>query len=206
MALLAWFADLAKAVFSLGYPGMVIALFIEGSGMPFPGDAAMALYGFAAAKSQFSWLLVYVFCILGYMIGAVAAYAASRVIAVSVRGRIADYRVARFAGFSTRSLDRTTRLMDKYGPWMLIVGRFLPGVRSVCSYVAGLSRMRFGPFLLYTLIGSTIWCSAWITLGYVLEDNVKVVLETVRGSFVYVTIGLALAAMVYAFYRGRRNA
>ncbi len=204
--MLAWFGDLAKAVFSLGYPGMVIALFVEGSGMPFPGDAALALYGFAAAKSQFAWPLVFAFCTLGYMVGAVAAYASSRMIASSVRGHIADYRVARFAGFSPRSFNRTTQLMHKYGPWMLILGRFLPGVRSVCSYVAGLTRMRFGPFLLYTLVGSTIWCGTWIALGYILEDNVKLVLGAARGSMVYVTIGVALAAIVYAFYRGRRSA
>ncbi|MBX5436493.1 MAG: DedA family protein [Alicyclobacillaceae bacterium] len=197
--MLEWFGALARALFDLGYPGVFAALVIEGLGLPFPGDAVMALYGFAAAEGRLHLLPVVLCSIAGYVCGALISYAVSR-----TYGPWVQERLFTFAMLNRRSMMRTTRLIDRYGAVLLIPGRFLPGVRSVSSYVAGLSQMDLRPFVLYTVIGASLWCSAWVGLGYWLGENAQWVMIHIRSALTWLTGAAALAAAVIWWFRRRQ--
>lgn len=203
--MLAWFGGLAQAIFQLGYPGVLVALTIEGTGLPFPGDAAMAFYGFGTAEGRLRWSLVLVVCVIGYMLGASIAYGVGRAFSSTFHRGVGLQRIGRFLGISQRSMTRTTNLMERFGPVLLIVGRFLPGIRSVSSYAAGLTKMPFQPFFLYTFIGTVLWCSTWLGLGYLLEENVTRVLHFAQSSLAYVTIGLVIGVAIWLVWRRRQR-
>ena len=196
--MLEWFGSLAETVFALGYPGIVLALIIEGLGLPFPGDAVMAFYGFAAAQGRFNLPGVIVFSLTGYLIGAVVSYAVSHKL-----GSRWMTGARRPSVLKPDTMDRTIHFLDKYGPWFLITGRFLPGVRTVSSYVAGLIRMDFGVFLLYTGIGSVFWCAFWVLIGYWFGENVKFVITHVQSSITYFTAAAFLAGGLWWLIRRR---
>lgn len=196
MRVLHWFGSLADSVLTVGYIGVYVALIIEGLGLPFPGDAAMAFYGFAAAEGTLSLGPVLWVSIAGYLTGSLLAYYVSRTYGAAWLDGLSALPV-----FNQRSMMRTTRLIDRYGPWLLIPGRFLPGVRSVSSYVAGFTRMDFQPFLIYTVIGVTLWCAAWVGLGYWFGDHLKVVLQVTQSWLAYITGAVLIIGVAIWGYR-----
>jgi membrane protein DedA with SNARE-associated domain len=192
--MLEWFGHGTEVVLSLGYLGTYIALIIEGLGLPFPGDAIMALYGLAAANGRFQlgWLIV--MSVAGYLTGATMSYVLSRFLGAAWMGRWTSTHMVNY-----RSLERTTSMLNKYGPLLLVPGRFLPGVRSVSSYVAGAVRMEFPLFFLYTGLGVIAWCAGWVLLGYWFGEHVTTILHTTQSYLLYITgacvlVGLAVWA------------
>lgn len=190
--MLDWFGSLAHNIFALGYPGIAIALVIEGLGLPFPGDAVMVLYGFAASEGHFTWVGTVSCCVAGYLIGTGAAYWGSYHYGPEL-GRFVNH----FPIFNKRSMMRTTRLIDRYGALLLIPGRFIPGIRSVSSYVAGFSQMDFRLFLLYTGVSAGLWCGAWVTVGYWFGANAQVMMHTLQSYLAYIAGVVALVALIW---------
>lgn len=197
--MLEWFGALARAVISLGYPGVCIGLIIEGLGLPFPGDALLAFYGFAAAEGQFHVVGVVIGGIAGYITGAVAVYGLSRLYGERLRRRL-----ERWPLFNQRSMMRATRLIDRYGPLLLLPGRFLPGVRSVSSYVAGIGGMALRPFLIYTVIGASIWCTTWVLVGYWFGEHMGAVVQVMQSSLAYI-LGIAMITVATVWLIRRRQ-
>ncbi len=196
--MLAWFSHILEGVFRVGYPGIVLALIVEGLGLPFPGDAVMAFYGFAAADANFRLDGVIVCSFIGYMFGSTLAYAASRRF-----GRGMLDRLARLRWFSSGSLMRTSRLIDRFGPLLLVPGRFLPGVRSVSPYVAGMGGMEMEPFLFYTGLGAALWCTAWVCVGYWFGEHLDWILHVAQSSLAYVTGCALVIGAAYWLWRRR---
>jgi len=195
-----WLGHSADIVYSWGYIGIFIALIIEGLGLPFPGDAVMAFYGVAAAAGKFHPVPLIVTSILGYLIGALTAYGVSR-----RYGAAWIDRMAAFQWLNNRGMTRTSSLIDRYGPILLVPGRFLPGVRSASSYVAGLVRMEFSDFLVYTSIGVIVWCSLWVMIGFWFGEYLDAIFAAVQSSFAYATGGfLVLAVGVWWMLRLRK--
>ncbi|MDQ0190065.1 DedA family protein [Alicyclobacillus cycloheptanicus] len=186
------FGALARDIFALGYPGIALALIIEGLGLPFPGDAVMVLYGYAAAEGHFALPGVILCSIAGYLMGTSVAYWTSYYYGPEL-GRLVD----RLPVFNKRSMMRTTRLIDKYGAFLLIPGRFVPGIRSVTSYVAGFSRMDLRLFLLYTGISACLWCSTWVAAGYWFGENATLMMHTLQSYFAYIVGIGALVGLIW---------
>lgn len=200
--MLDWFGQLAEHVLAIGYPGILLALVIEGLGLPFPGDAVMAFYGIAAARGNFPFLGVLFVSVIGYMIGAIIAFYLSR----QFGGRLLD-KVAELPLLNQRSMRRTTDLIDRYGPLLLVPGRFLPGVRSVSSYVAGALNMDLQPFLVYTGVGVSLWCAAWVSIGYWFGENLQPILHFAQHSLAYLTgTGLLTVLAVWLWKRQKSHA
>ncbi|WDL95456.1 DedA family protein [Alicyclobacillus sp. ALC3] len=179
--MLQWFGTFTHHVFALGYPGIALALVIEGLGLPFPGDAVMVLYGYAAAQGHFTFVGTVACCVAGYLIGTGVAYWVSYHFGPEL-GRFVNH----FPVFNKRTMMRTTRLIDRYGALLLIPGRFLPGIRSVSSYVAGFGRMDFRPFLIYTGISAILWCGGWVAAGYWFGENAQLMMHTLQTYFAYI--------------------
>ena len=99
-------------------------------------------------------------------------------------------------------MNRTTALMERFGPWLLIPGRFLPGVRSVSSYVAGLGEMEFRSFLVYTMVGAILWCGTWVSVGYWFGEHLDTILHMAQSTLTWVTgAGIACLLLIWIWRR-----
>lgn len=195
--MLEWFGSLAQTVIAIGYIGTFFALFVEGLGLPFPGDAVMAFYGFAVAEGRFNLWGVIAISVLGYVCGTSICYVISR--------KYGPKLLNRFQFLSHGNMMRTTSMIDRFGPLLLIPGRFLPGVRTFSSYAAGMYRMEIRAFLTYTVIGVALWCSAWVMLGFWFGENMKVIMQSVQSWLGYFTLGTITLATIYWLIRKRRR-
>jgi len=181
-----------------GYPGIVMLMAIESACIPLPSEVIMpfsgALAGAALAASQvppmepFNLHLVAWAGALGCALGSALAYW------VGARGgRPFVERYGRYVLIRRSDLDRADRWFARWGGWAVFIARLLPVVRTFISLPAGIARMRFGPFLVLSFVGSLPWCYFLAYVGMALGERWETIKTWFRGADV--VIGIAILAM-----------
>lgn len=183
---------------ALGYPGIALVMFIENLFPPIPSEIVMPFAGFlVAGEGQLTFSGIVASGTLGSVLGAVALYwigawANEPVIRRFVR------RYGRYMLLDESDLNRVLAVFDRYGEFIVFIGRLIPLIRSLISLPAGMQRMPFWRFLLFTVLGSLIWTALLSYAGFVLGENWEQVLELVD-QYQLVTfsvIGVLLAAFI----------
>lgn len=163
--------DAIMAIFTkLGVLGVFLLMVAENIFPPIPSEVILPLAGYGAAQRQQPLALIILAGTLGSTAGATAWYYAGRWLGLE--------RLKRFASRRGRWLTLTPQEVDDVGHWFqrhgrpaVLLGRMLPGVRTLISVPAGVTAMPLLPFLLYTLVGSTIWTSVLVIAGYQLGSQ-----------------------------------
>ena len=158
--LLAALATLIVGVISsLGYGGIVLLMAIESACIPLPSEVIIPFSGYLVSRGVFSLWGVALAGAAGCMLGSIVAYYVG-----AWGGRRLVERYGRYLLISRRDLDLADRWFARHGDITILVGRLLPVVRTFIAFPAGVARMAMGKFLVYTFIGSLIWCwgLAWI--------------------------------------------
>jgi membrane protein DedA with SNARE-associated domain len=104
-------------------------------------------------------------------------------------------RVGKYVLLTNKDLDRAEAWFAKHGEPVVLFGRLIPLLRSFVSLAAGLGEMAMAKFLLYTVIGCTIWCAGQASLGYGLGKSYKTVLNSFSDA---AYVGGAIAVVVIA--------
>lgn len=162
-------------VHEAGYPGMGAALLLEGLGIPFPGDAVMAFYGYMISVGHFSYIQAVLWCTAGCWSGSILAFAAGKIYGIGFLQKF-----GRFLLLKPDHVRFTARLSERYGIWVLVIGRFLPGVRTVSSYFAGIGGMAWSTFLPVSLAGFAVWCAVWIWIGVWFGKHAPTILSQIN--------------------------
>lgn len=147
----------------LGYAGLFLLLLAETIFPPIPSEAILPLAGYFVEQGDFNFALVLLTSTIGSVTGAMVLYELSR-----RGGRPFADRFLRFARIDPAKLDDADDWFERRGTWVVLVGRCIPGVRSLVSVPAGLLHMSRTRYLLFTTIGSLVWNTFLVTLGYVL--------------------------------------
>lgn len=171
----------------LGYLGVFLTLGIEGIGLPFPGDAVLAFYGFLASDDRFVLMQVILFATLGSGAGSIIAYLFGKKYGLPLL-----YKYGKYLFISERSIEVTTRFSKRYGVLLLLFGRLLPGMRTLSSYVAGLGNLSWPIFLLYSFAGFWLFCTVWISIGYLLGENWNIFVQMIKDYLVRILLGVIL--------------
>jgi membrane protein DedA with SNARE-associated domain len=185
---------------SLGGPGAALVVGLDNLFPPLPSELVLPLAGFAAARGSFSLGAALFWTTLGSVAGAVVVYLAGALLGHDRMRRLAG----RIPLLGTADFDRTAAWFARHGGKAVFFGRMVPVFRSLISVPAGVERMPFGRFLLFTTAGSLIWNTAFVVAGYLLGENWPLV-ERYAGFFQYavlaagtVAIGLFVARRVKA--------
>lgn len=191
-----WVQHITSTIVSLGYPGVFVALVIEGLGLPFPGDAFLAFYGYAISIGDMNGLAVLSIATLGYFCGVSIVFGL-----VKRFDKVLLDPLYRVHLLDESRMQRTSAMMAKFGALVLIPGRFLPGIRTLSTYASALGRMPYSTFSFYTLIGSFVWCGAWIGMGFWFGENIHALLEHARTTLTWTTIALFASALTLVIVR-----
>ncbi|WP_445259085.1 DedA family protein [Nocardioides aurantiacus] len=174
----------------LGGPGAGLAVALENLFPPIPSEIILPFAGFAASRGDFTLWGAILWTTLGSLVGAWAMYGIGAGL-----GRRRMYAVwARVPLVKTEDLEKTEAWFARHGGKAVFFGRMVPIFRSLISVPAGLERMSFGLFTLYTLLGSLIWNSVFVLAGYGLGEQWDRVGPYV-GTFQNVVIALVVAAI-----------
>ena len=166
---------------------------------PIPSELLLPLAGSRVASGEFDFLPAVLAATLGSVTGALLLYAIGR-----IGGRPVLLKWGRVLRLDQRRLDRADDWFDRHGPKIVLLGRLVPGVRSVVSVPAGLSEMPVPRFVLLTALGSLVWNAALIGGGWALGNRWRDATHLVESVDVYLYAAVAaLALAAYGWHRAR---
>ncbi|MEV7094936.1 DedA family protein [Amycolatopsis sp. NPDC051045] len=184
---------------SLGGPGAALVVGLDNLFPPLPSELVLPLAGFAAGRGAFGLGEAVFWTTLGSVAGAVVVYLLGRRLGHDRTRRL----VARVPLVKAADFDRTAAWFARHGGKAVFLGRMVPVFRSLVSVPAGVERMPFGRFLLYTTAGSLVWNTGFVVAGYLLGEHWPVV-ERYASGFQYVVLAaIAVTAGVFVVRRVR---
>lgn len=185
----------------MGYGGVALFMFLENIFPPIPSEVIMPVAGFVAARGEMNFWIAVAIGTAGSLIGAVTWYAVGR--------RIGEERLRRWVGahgrwlaLSPADVDRSQQWFRDHGRTAVLIGRVVPAVRTFVSLPAGFSRMPFGRFLFYSVVGTFAWTLALAWAGWLLEANYAKVQRVIEPA-TWVVLGAILLAYVWRIVRWR---
>jgi membrane protein DedA with SNARE-associated domain len=190
----------------LGYAGIALLMFLENIFPPIPSEVVMPLAGFTATQGGMSLVGVIAAGSLGSLAGALPWYYAGRVYGHKRMRDLAD-RYGRWITVSPEDIDHATDWFNRHGRSAVLIGRLVPGVRTLISVPAGISGMGLFQFLLYSTIGTVAWTSLLAICGYILRDRWSAVESYVSpiSTVLIVVLVLWFASRYVRQWRGRRR-
>lgn len=188
---------------SVGWLGVVLAMAIESACIPLPSEVTMPLAGWFLIEARgLSWewtLLAGLYGAIGCTIGSAVAYWVG-----AVGGRPVVLKYGKYILLSPHHVDMADRWFAERGEIMAFVSRLLPVVRTFISFPAGIARMHFGRFLLYSFLGSLPWCWALAFGGYLLGARWEELREAMRPFDIPIAV-IILALLALFIWRGIKN-
>jgi membrane protein DedA with SNARE-associated domain len=165
--LIEWMANFVEQT---GYVGIALLMLLENVFPPIPSELIMPMGGFAAARGSLSLPGVVVAGSIGSLAGALFWYGVGRWIGCE---RLRDFatRHGAWLTLSPAEVDRAQTWFRRHGWLAVLIGRLVPGVRTLISVPAGIAGMPLRPFLLFSSAGTVAWTSLLATAGYMLEDH-----------------------------------
>lgn len=163
------------SITSLGYYGIVIMMGIESACIPLPSEIIMPFGGYLvyAHPDKFNIWMMGVAGALGCVWGSVAAYWAGY-----YGGRPFIEKYGKYILVRHQDLDKADVWFKRHGDAAIFFSRLLPVVRTFISFPAGISKMRFWRFCIYTFLGSFPWCLGLAYLGKILGSKWDTKLKT----------------------------
>ncbi|MFC2034037.1 DedA family protein [Chloroflexota bacterium] len=181
------------------WPGVVLLMAIESACIPLPSELIMPLSGWMLVKAK-SLPVAYVmvagfYGALGCTIGSIIAYYLGL-----WGGRPFLEKYGKYLLISRHDLALADRWFDKSGNWVIFASRLLPVIRTFISFPAGIARMHLIKFLIYTFIGSFIWCTGLAYGGYLMGEHWEQIRILMR-PFDPLIGGLIVIAFIFYIYR-----
>jgi membrane protein DedA with SNARE-associated domain len=180
----------------MGWPGVVMLMAIESTSIPLPSEVIMPLSGWMLIRDK-GLSAAYVvmagfYGALGSTIGSVAMYWLGL-----WGGRPFLQKYGKYLLISNRDIDAADHWFERFGDAAVFISRLLPIVRSFVSFAAGVARMRFGHFIIYTFVGAFIWCMALAYGGYVLGEHWEQIGGAIRPFYLPIFLACAVLVALY---------
>jgi membrane protein DedA with SNARE-associated domain len=184
-----------------GLWAIFVTMVLECAFIPIPSEVVVPLGGVLAAQGHVALWQVVIVATLANLVGSLIIYALGR-----YGGRDLILRYGRYVRLTSRHVESADRWFERWGSGAVFVTRILPGVRSIISLPAGISRMPVLRFALFTTLGSIPWNLGLAYLGYLFGAN----WDQLQGYFhrydrvLYALIACAvLAVIAWAWWRWR---
>ncbi|MGO3646810.1 DedA family protein [Candidatus Corynebacterium faecigallinarum] len=186
---------------TFGAVGVGLAILLETVFPPIPSELVLPMAGFASTQGELNVWAAIAGATTGSMVGAWLLYWLGVVIGAERLRSIAD----RIWLTDAADVDKALTWFSRFGEISILIGRLIPGVRSLISIPAGIHGMGVVKFSALTLLGSGVWNGVLIWLGVLLGENWTVVSDTMDRYSTVVYMLLVLAVVACVFYLVRRD-
>lgn len=190
---------------TLGYLGILIGLYIEHVFPPAPAQVVIPIAGFLVGRGELTFLGVWISGTIGGVLGSCTLY---------WLGRWLDERFVRtfvrkhgkWLTVSEADLDRTLRLFDRWGNWLVLISHMIPlsPVRVFMSLTAGANRMGWLRFALYSTLGTILWIGGQLYLAVLVGENWEELAAQANRYSLYLWIGGGICTVLVVFWYLRR--
>ena len=179
-----------------GYLLILFGVMLESTGVPLPGETILIASGILVQRGHLDLGDVIFFGILGAVLGDQIGYWIGR-----EGGRPFILRWGRYVFISPERLARAEAFFERHGGKAVFLARFFSGLRVFGALVAGMSRMRWGTFILYNALGGAVWATAVVLVGYFLGSSIGLVERWLGGATLLLLAVLAVVVVFYLAYR-----
>ena len=167
---------------NLTYPNIFLLMLLESTVVPVPSELVVAPAAYHAASGGLNVFLVVLVATIGAAVGASINYVVALYVGRPVVYKFANSKWGKMCLLNQEKVEKSERYFDKHGIVATLTGRLIPGIRHLISIPAGLARMNYWKFLLYTVIGAGVWHSILAALGWYLhavvpEDELDATIE-----------------------------
>ena len=157
---------------NLNYGTVFFLMLLESTVIPVPSELVVSPAAYHAAAGNLDIALVILFATLGADAGATINYLAGYYLGRPIIYRFANSKWGKMFLLNQQKVEKSEKYFYDHGMVATITGRLLPGIRHLISIPAGLARMKFWQFLLYTTIGAGVWNCILAALGWYLHSVV----------------------------------
>ena len=154
----------------LNYGTIFILMLLESTVIPVPSELVVAPAAYHAAAGNLDIWLVILFSTLGADVGATINYLAGWYLGRPIIYKFANSKWGHLCLLNQEKVEKSERYFDEHGMVATITGRLLPGIRHLISIPAGLAKMSYWKFLLYTTIGAASWHTILALLGHYMHS------------------------------------
>lgn len=181
-----------------GYAGIFLIMLIENVFPPIPSEVILPFGGFMTTYTHLSVFGVVITSTTGSVLGAIILYGIGMLLDVTRMEKIVD-RFGHIIRVKKEDVQKADVWFARYGYWTVLFCRMIPLIRSLISIPAGMARMTFWLFLLFTMIGTVIWNVILILFGVILGASWKNILAimSMYSTVIYVCIGIGIVFLVF---------
>ncbi|MEH7116797.1 DedA family protein [Neobacillus vireti] len=183
-----------------GYLGIIFALIGGIIGLPIPDEVLLTYVGY----NVFAGKLAYLPSLLSAYFGASSGITLSFILG-TVLGAPFLHKFGPKLHISEAKINKTKKLFNKFGPFLLVIGFFIPGVRHITAYLAGINNYSYKKFALFAYLGALLWCFTFITLGRILGGNWVYVGTYFSRYSIYIIAFFLIALFIFYAYKRKRR-
>lgn len=184
------FAALAPVLDHYGYLAVGVLLFLEDFGVPAPGETVLIAAAVYAGAGRLNLALVVAVGVLAAIAGDNVGYAIGR-----YGGRRLVERYGRYVGLTATRVQAAEGFFTRHGGKIIVVARFVEGLRQANGIIAGLSGMPWPRFLGFNVIGALLWVGLWTALGDLAGTHIDVIYAELRRYELYLLAALAVLVL-----------
>ncbi|MBR6963999.1 MAG: DedA family protein [Prevotella sp.] len=151
---------------NLNYSTITFLMLLESTVVPVPSELVVAPAAYHAAGGNLNIFLVILFATIGADLGASINYAAGYWLGRPVIYKFANSKWGKLCLLNQQKVEHSEKYFNDHGMVATITGRLIPGIRHLISIPAGLSKMNYWKFLLYTTLGAGVWNIILAALGW----------------------------------------
>ena len=178
--------------------GLFLVIFLEELGVPLPapGDFAIMYGGYLTTTGAIPYPLAYLAVVSGAVLGSACNLTISR-----KYGRPFVQRFGKYVGVTEARLLRAEGLFKRWGPWAIIIGRHIPGMRIVLSALSGILGVPYRVFIPCVLVSALIWAAILLEIGRRVGPRIREVFLVFPAHLIpWVLLGLGLLVIGYLGY------
>ena len=188
------------------YVFLFLSAVVENLFPPIPGDTITAFGAFLVGTGRLDYTLVYLVTTTGSVAGFMFLFLLGKMLGKKF------FVEKNYSFFPTENINAAEGWFQKYGYFVVLGNRFLPGIRSVISIVSGISRLSTLKVFIFSLASAAVWNIIWIHTGYLLGNNWDIVKERMSSILATYNIGVGIVFglfiagyLLLRFYKKRKK-
>ena len=190
-------------LYQWGYAGVFALMTLEGATLPVPSEIVLPLTGFLVWQGKMDFWTAVVVASLGGLLGTIIDFSIGYYL-----GRPAVLRYGRKVRISEKHLMIVEGWFTRHGGAAVLLARFVPLLRTLIAFPAGVAKMKIAKFLGFSTVGIVVWDIILIYLGVLAGQNYAAIassLDSTLPLFGYLALGIIVIALLF-FARGKRGA
>ncbi len=200
-ALPGFLAPLGSPLEHYGLWAIALFVLVEDFGIPVPGETVLIAGAVFAGSGRLNIVAVGVVGFLAAVAGDNIGYAIGR-----FGGRALVERWGRYVFLTKERLDKAERFFGRHGGKIIVVARFIEGLRQANGIIAGISGMRWLKFLACNALGAALWVGTWVSVGYFAGQHITTIYNAITSYSLYAAIAaVVLIAALILFHLGKRR-